>query len=64
MDKAPKNEKHTSVDGITSSPSIDNSDSQLTSAMLMQKKDSEKDDFKFKQSNTPHKDATESTPKR
>lgn len=64
MDKAPNNEKHTSIDGSTSSPSIDNSDSSLTSAMLSQLKDSSESDFKYKQANEAHKDSTESTPKR
>lgn len=64
MDKAPKNEKHTTIDGVTSSPSIDNTDSQLTSAMNMQLKDSYDKDIKFAQSGTPHKDSTESTPKK
>jgi hypothetical protein len=64
MDKAPNNDKYDSVDGSTSSPSIDNSDSQLTSAMLSQLKDSGTSDFQFRQKNEVHKDSTESTPKR
>lgn len=64
MDKAPQNEKHTTIDGSTSSPSIDNSDSQLTSAMNTQIRDSVKDDLKFAQSGIPHKDSTMSTPRK
>jgi hypothetical protein len=63
MDKAPKNEKHDTIDGSTSSPSIDNSDAQLTSAMLAQKKDSEKD-ANYKMKGIVHDDSTNSTPKR
>lgn len=64
MDKPPHNEKHDTVDGVTLSPSIDNSESQLQGAMMEQFNDSYKADIKYNQKGIAHKDSTASTPKR